>query len=82
MDLAKKKQKLYNSLKKRGLLWSYDTNHINFPDDILLEHVMKYGDVDDIGDDSIAHLDPVVVISKKAIRDFLQQSLVTEGLLL
>ncbi len=48
MDLAKKKQKLYNSLKKRGLLWSYNTNHINFPDDILLEHIMKYGDVDDI----------------------------------
>ncbi|MEW6527279.1 MAG: hypothetical protein AB1444_11515 [Spirochaetota bacterium] len=47
--MLEKKQKLCNNLRKRGLLWSYDTHHVtDLPDDILLEHVMKYGDVDDI----------------------------------
>lgn len=38
--------------------------------------------IDDIEDDSIAHLEPVEVISKKEIRNFLQECLLKEGLLL
>ncbi|MDH7553197.1 MAG: nucleotidyl transferase AbiEii/AbiGii toxin family protein [Spirochaetota bacterium] len=38
--------------------------------------------IDDIEDDSIAHLEPVEVISKKEIRNFLQDCLLKEGLLL
>lgn len=37
--------------------------------------------IDDIADDSIAHLEPAENISKKQIRDFLQEALIREGLL-
>lgn len=49
MDLIKSKQNLLERLTSKGLLWSYDVHTANdIPDDVLLEHVMKYGDVDEI----------------------------------
>jgi hypothetical protein len=43
-------KEIFQKLKKKGMFWSY--NHqislAEIGDDIFLEHVLKYGDMDDI----------------------------------
>ncbi|MBS3779625.1 MAG: hypothetical protein KGY41_04480 [Desulfovermiculus sp.] len=41
---------LFQKLKNKGVFWSYgqDISLANVGDDIFLEHLLKYGDMDDI----------------------------------
>ncbi len=45
-----KKRQLIDKIKNTGLLWPYDMASLNdtLPDDVLLEYIMKYGDISDI----------------------------------
>jgi len=42
--------KLFQKLKNKGVFWSYghDISLADVGDDIFLEHLLKYGDMDDI----------------------------------
>ena len=43
------KIELIKELNKKGIFWSYDiTNPNKVPDNIIIEHVLRWGDVSDI----------------------------------
>ncbi|MEW6527278.1 MAG: nucleotidyl transferase AbiEii/AbiGii toxin family protein [Spirochaetota bacterium] len=73
---------LYFLTKKLGVKNIFHTAKNVIPGLTLKLFCMALLYIDDIEDDSIAHLEPVEVISKKEIRNFLQECLIKDGLLL
>jgi len=47
LKIYKEKLKLFKKLKDKGLFWSYD-EEMEYDEDLLIEHTLKYADFDDI----------------------------------
>ena len=72
MDKAEIKRGLINRLKKANAFWSYQADAIkDVPDDILVELVMLYLDLDDI--DKLFEIYPYKFVKKAWIENVVAQ---------